>query len=78
MSNMEPEVKDFLKKIVWSVFTGLFWLMLNMTIGIYFGLFFIDERIGIGNILCYLFLAASLAGLIWFYYRTWKKRFPHG
>ncbi|MFI5152626.1 MAG: hypothetical protein ACHQET_04785 [Chitinophagales bacterium] len=78
MSGLEPEVKDFLKRIVWSVFFGLLWLMLNTTMGIYFNLLFVEDKIRIGNIAYYLFLLLSLAGLIWFYHRTWKKRFPHG
>ena len=78
MSIMEPEVKSFLKKIVLSIFVGLFWLMLNMIIGIYFGLLFIENKISIGNIIFYLIFIGSLAVLIWFYYRTWKTKFPHG
>lgn len=78
MSSVEPEVKDFLKKIVWSIFLGLFWLILNMILGIYLGYLFIEGQIGIGNILFYIFLSASLIFLIRFYYLTWKKKFPHG
>lgn len=78
MSIMEPEVKSFLKKIVLSIFVGLFWLMLNMIIGIYFGLLFIENKISIGNVIFYLIFISSLALLIWFYYRTWKTKFPHG
>ena len=40
MSMMEPEVKDFLKKVLQSVFTGLLWMMINMIAGIYFGWMF--------------------------------------
>jgi len=75
---MEPEVKDFLKRIVWSFFVGLSWMMLNMTLGIYFDLLFIRDNISLSNILYYIFFVGSLALLIWFYYRTWKKKFPHG
>jgi len=78
MSSMEPEVKDFLKRIVWSFFVGLSWMMLNMTLGIYFDLLFIRDNISLSNILYYIFFIGSLALLIWFYYRTWKKKFPHG
>jgi len=78
MSQVEPEVKDFLKRVVLTVFFGLLWMMLNMTLGLYFGLLFIDDRISVGNIIFYLFAAISLALLIWFYYKTWKKKFPHG
>ncbi|PWT74872.1 MAG: hypothetical protein C5B59_10140 [Bacteroidetes bacterium] len=75
---MEPEVKDFLKRIVWSVFFGLLWLMLNMTLGIYFDLLFIHDKIDMGNIFFYVFVILSLSGLIWYYAKTWKKKFPHG
>ncbi len=78
MSSVEPEVKDFLKRIVQSIFLGLFWLMINMTMGIYFGLLFIDGKISIGNIIFYLFSMLSLAALIWFYYKTWSRKYPHG
>ncbi len=78
MSGMEPEAKDFLKRILWSFFIGLVWLMINMTMGIYFDLLFIRDKITIGNIAYYLFFILSLVLLIWFYYKTWKKKFPHG
>lgn len=78
MSSVEPEVKDFLNRVVRSLFLGLFWLLINMTLGIYFGLLFIDKQISLGNIIFYIFALLSLAGLIRFYYRTWSKKFPHG
>ena len=78
MSGVEPEARDFLKKIAWSVFYGIAWMMINMTLGIYFRLFFFEERVGIGNILFYIFFLVTLFALIRFYYRTWKQKFPHG
>jgi hypothetical protein len=78
MDMMEPEVKDFLKKVIQSVFLGLLWMMVNMIAGIFFGLMFINDRVSAGNIIFYIFLTLSLAGLLFFYYRTWKKKFPHG
>jgi hypothetical protein len=78
MSIIEPEVRDFLKRIVSSIFIGFFWLMLNMTLGIYFGFLFVRGKISIGNIIFYIFFLASLAFLMRFYFRTWKKKFPHG
>jgi hypothetical protein len=78
MSNIEPEVKDFLKRIIWSLFLGLSWLMLTMTLGIYFGLLFPGERLGIGNLLFYVFAGVSLFFVIRLLIRTWKKKFPHG
>ena len=78
MIGMEPDIKDFLKKIIQSIFLGLLWMMVNMTAGIYFGLLFIQDRLSAGNILFYIFLAGSLTSLIRFYVRIWKKKFPHG
>ena len=53
---MEPEAKDFLKRVVWSLSAGLLWLMLNMTMGIYFDLLFIRDGVSIGNIVFYLLI----------------------
>jgi hypothetical protein len=78
MSSMEPDVQEFLKKVVQSVFAGLFWLMLNMTLGIYFGFLFIKNGLSIPNLIFYSVFFVSLIILIMFYYRTWSKRFPHG
>jgi hypothetical protein len=78
MSSVEPEAQDFLKKIAWSVFYGIAWMMFNMTLGIYFGLFFIEGKISIGNVIFYIFFLTTLIALIRFYYRTWKQKFPHG
>jgi hypothetical protein len=78
MSSVEPEVKDFLRKIAWSVFFGIVWMMFNMTLGIYFGLLFPEEKLGIGNILFYIFFLGSLFFLVRYYYKTWRQKYPHG
>jgi hypothetical protein len=78
MSGVEPEVQDFLKKVLRSVFFGLFWLIINMTLGIYFEFLFFEGRPSPGNILYYLFLLGSLFALVRFYYITWNRKFPHG
>ena len=78
MSSVEPEARDFLKKVVWSVFYGIAWLMVNMTMGIYFGLMLIEDHLRIKNIFFYLFFIISLFALIRFYYKTWKQKYPHG
>ncbi len=78
MSEMEPDIKTYFKKLAVSVYLGLFWLLLFMTFGIYFGLLFIKGGIRPGNL---LFYGLSIAGFIWlirFYVKTWKKKFPHG
>ena len=78
MSQVEPEVIAFFKTIASSVFLGLFWLMINFTLGIYFRLLFIDDKISIGNILFYLFVLVSFIFLVRYYIKKWKNKFPHG
>ena len=78
MSSLEPEVKDFLKRIVSSLSLGLLWLMINMTLGIYFNGLIVGDRPSVFNFITYIFLGTSLGLYLRFLFRTWKKRFPHG
>jgi ABC-type spermidine/putrescine transport system permease subunit II len=78
MDLLEPELKDFLKKIIQSVFIGLAWMTVNMIAGIFLGWMFVGDRLTGGNIIFYLFLVSSLILLVRFYFRIWKKKFPHG
>ena len=63
-SGMEPEVKKYLKKVLYSLMAGLLWLMVNVTTGIYYGLAFHEGKRTITNILFYIWLAISLALLL--------------
>jgi hypothetical protein len=78
MSHFEPEVRDFMRRIVLSLLMGLIWLTVNMTLGIWFGLLFFGERMSTANLVYYIFLVLSGAFLVWWFIVTWKKRFPHG
>jgi hypothetical protein len=75
---MEPDARDYLKRVMLSFFFGLIWLLVNMTLGIYFDLLPIYGRPDAWNIGFYLFFAGTGALYIWFLRRTWKKKFPHG
>ncbi len=74
MSGMEPEAQDFLKRIVQTVSVGMLFLLLHMTFGLYLNWGFFEGSPTIGNIIYYLVFLASLAGLIYFYYRLWKGK----
>lgn len=74
MSNMEPEVKDFLQRIVWSIFIGIMWLFINVTAGIFAGWFFFYDMPTVGNYIFYAWFIISLAAMLYFFYRTWRKR----
>jgi hypothetical protein len=77
-SGMEPEAKDYLRRVLLSFFLGLVWLFINMTIGIFFEWMFFRGRPTTGNFIFYCFFLGTLVLYIWFLRRTWKKRFPHG
>jgi hypothetical protein len=78
MGLMEDDVKDFFKRIVWSVSLGFLWLTLTLGIGAYNQLMVQDPTLTIGNIIFYIWTAGTLAALIYINVRIWKKKFPHG
>ena len=73
---MEPEVKKYLFRVLLSVFLGLLWLFVNMTLGIYYDLMPIYGRPDLWNILFYCFFLGTGALYGFFMYRTWKKKVP--
>ena len=70
---MDPEVKKYFIKILYSLSLGLFWMALNVTAGIYWGMAIIENRISFINIVFFLLLLSSLALLLYYYYRTWRS-----
>jgi hypothetical protein len=75
---MEPEIREFLLRVAKTVFMGLLWMMVNSTIGIMFDLAFIHENISIFNIIFYVWFLITLALLVWYYVRLWKKPLDDG
>ena len=78
MSQMEDDAAEFLKRVVWSLSSGLLWLIINLGVGIYAGWMVPENGITLGNIIFYLWMLISLGVLIWINYKIWKKKFPHG
>jgi NADH:ubiquinone oxidoreductase subunit 3 (subunit A) len=74
MSEMEPEVQDFLKRIVQTISVSMLFFLFHMTAGIYFNWAFFEGTPNIGNIIYYFVFIISLAGLIYFYYWLWKGK----
>ena len=70
---MEPEVKKYLRKILNSLCVGLAWLAINVLMGLYWEWGIIKGKLGIGNILFFLWFLLSIALLLWYYYKTWKN-----
>ena len=69
---MEQEIKEFLLKIVQSISMGMVWLLVNMSIGIYYGFAFFEDRPTLGNYIYYLAFLASLVLLILYLRKKWK------
>ncbi|WP_315819252.1 hypothetical protein [Paraflavitalea speifideaquila] len=76
MPYAEDDPRDFLRRIVWSLFLALIWLISTLGIGAYYELLVPGKKLGIGNIIFYIWMALSLIGLIWVNMRIWKKKFP--
>jgi len=72
-SGIEPEVKKYFQKVLYSFSYGLLWLGGNATAGIYFGLAYRSEKPAIVIILFYVAFLLSLVLLLRYYYRAWKK-----
>jgi ABC-type uncharacterized transport system permease subunit len=72
MSEVEPEIRAFLIRIVQTISMGILWLLLNMTFGIYFSLAFFEGHPTIGNYIYYVFFLISLAALIFYFIKKWK------
>ena len=69
---MEPDVKAFLIKIMQSLSVCLLWLLINMSIGIYYGLAFFEHRPSTGNLVYYACLLGSFIFLIRYLRKKWK------
>ncbi|MFL9482238.1 hypothetical protein ACI6Q2_05620 [Chitinophagaceae bacterium LWZ2-11] len=71
---MEPEIFEFFKRIIKSVFIGIIWLLINTTAGILHGYAFIEDKIKIGNIIFYVWFAVSGFFLYKFLRFIWREK----
>jgi hypothetical protein len=72
MSEMEPDIKDFLFKVMSSLSMSLLWLLINTTMGIGFNYAFFENKPSIGNYIFYAWFLASLFLLISYLRKKWK------
>jgi len=70
---MEPEVKKFLQKIVWTLSAALLWMLINTLVGIKWGYAFFEGHYRVGSYVFYAWFVLSLVGLLWIYHRLWKE-----
>lgn len=70
---MEPEVKEFLKRIMLSIFFGFTWMMINIIAGIKYNYAFVEGGITMGNVIFYTWFLVSFGLLLFFFRRLWRK-----
>jgi hypothetical protein len=75
-SGMEPEIRQYFRKILNSFSVGAMWMLSFSTLGLFFGLAHIDEGIRWYNIVFYSVFVLSFAALIFYFYRLWRKKAP--
>ncbi|MBC7508764.1 MAG: hypothetical protein H7320_08455 [Ferruginibacter sp.] len=69
---MEPDVTAFLLRIVQTISMAIVWLLINMSVGIYFGFAFFDDAPSLGNYVFYVWFIASFVLLILYLKKKWK------
>jgi hypothetical protein len=75
-SGMDPEVKKYFRKIINSASVVIFWLLSISTLGLFFDLGIIHEGIRWYNILFYSIFLISMAGIVYYLVRVWRKKTP--
>jgi hypothetical protein len=70
---MDPVVREFMQRIVWSLSSALLWLMINAVAGLKFELAFFDGDHSTGTILFYCWFFGSIFLLFRFFKRWWKN-----
>ena len=69
---MEPDVRAFLIRIVQSLSMAMVWLLVNMTLGIYFELGFFENTPSLWNYIFYVWFLGSLVLLLLYFRKKWK------
>jgi hypothetical protein len=72
---IEPETKRYLKKIMQTVFVGLFWMFANVIVGIFLELGFVNNGLTLSNILYFSISFITLVLLVWYFIKMWSA--PH-
>ena len=70
---MEPDIKEFLVKVMQSISMVIVWLLINMSVGIYFSYAFFEGRPTTGNYIYYVACLVSFTALIVYLKKKWKE-----
>lgn len=71
---MEPEVREFLQKIVWSISAIMVWMLVNILFGIKWGYAFFEKGHTLGAVIFYLWILVSLILLFRLYQKFWGQK----
>lgn len=71
---VDPQTKLYLKKVMKTIFIGLFWMMANVVAGIFFELGFVDGTLSTANIIYFAISLITLVFLIRFFIKLWKGK----
>jgi hypothetical protein len=75
-SGMDPEMKQYFRKIINSLSYFILWLIFVLGIGLYFDLGRIVGNIDWINIIYYVLALISFMLLLRYLYRTWTRKNP--
>jgi Zn-dependent protease with chaperone function len=74
MSEMEPEVRDFLQKIVWSLSAIMIWMLINILFGIKWEYAFFEKGHILGAVIFYVWIIISSFFLFRLYQKFWSQK----
>jgi hypothetical protein len=74
---MEPEIKEFFRRMSLSIGLCIIWMAINIVVGIKLGYAFFEKKIEAGNIIFYIWVVVSFVGLLWLYLHIWKNPIEH-
>jgi len=70
---MDPEITALLQRIMWTIGSGILYLLPSALVGLYAEWAFYREGHGLGTLLFYTWFIAGFAAWIWLLYRIWAK-----
>ena len=73
VSEIEPEIKTFLKRVLQTVTAMVVWAFISMFFGLYLEWAIVHDHFNTFNLIFYTWFLVSLAGLIYVFVRIWKK-----
>lgn len=74
---MEPEIKEFFRRLSASIGLCVAWMAINAVIGIKYSYAFFEDSIHWSNIVFYVWAVISFIALIFLYKKIWAKPIEH-